>query len=133
MDVRCGAPEKVAPVMTVFDSGGLEVPVERVEAALRDETLLVAVRDGRVLGALLLDPALDAGPTAIEAIAVRPRRRAQGIGSTLVRSAAARHGSLVATFDRRVRPFWKSLGFEIRPMDGEDRYSARAETGSLQG
>lgn len=128
MDIQAGCPEDVTVVMTVFDSGGLEVSLDRVETALRADHHLVAVQDGRVLGALLFDPQLQDGPTEIEAIAVRPGRRDQGIGRALVRSAAERHGPLVAAFDEPARPFWASLGFEITPKSGQDRYLGRHES-----
>jgi GNAT superfamily N-acetyltransferase len=126
MDVRVGRPGALTAVMTVFDSGGLEVPAERVETALAAGQVLVAVQEDRVLGAVLLDPAGRAEAVEIEAIAVRPGRRGQGIGRSLVGSAAERHGPLVAAFDEPARPFWAALGFEITPHTGESRYLARS-------
>lgn len=49
----------------------------------------------------------------IVAVAVRPGRRGQGIGSALVSAAASRREELVAGFDSDVRPFYESLGFEV--------------------
>jgi GNAT superfamily N-acetyltransferase len=57
----------------------------------------------------------------VTAVAVRPNRRGQGIGSALVAEALRREGRLVAEFDRRVRPFWEALDFEIEPITGSDR------------
>ena len=101
--------------MTVFDSAMLETDAGAVEAAINGADLLVATSEGRVLGACLLDG------HEIEAIAVRPGRRGQGIGTALV-AAADRRGRLVAEFDPRVRPFWDALGFEIEAVaDGRLR------------
>lgn len=77
------------------------------EATLTDLLLLVACVDDRILGALVLDGA------EIEAVAVRPGRRGQGIGSALVEAAAERRDELTAGFDPSVRPFYEALGFEI--------------------
>jgi len=71
---------------------------------------------GRVLGALVLDG------EEITAVAVRRRRRGQGIGTQLVEAASDRRERLVAEFDPRVREFWSSLGFESEPLPDSDRY-----------
>lgn len=130
MDVRAGGPEDITAVMTVFDSGGLEVPVGRVETALEAEHVLVAVQEDPVLGAVLVDPECRPDAIEIEAISVRPGRRGQGIGRSLVRSVAERHGPLVAAFEAPARPFWAALGFEITPQPGEPRYLARSNGAS---
>jgi GNAT superfamily N-acetyltransferase len=93
-----------------------------------------------VLGALVLvlapGPTVRAGDAAaddreIEAVAVRPRRRDRGIGRALVRGAARRtDGSLVASFDASVRPFYERLGFAIDAADG-DRHRGRL-TGAIR-
>ncbi|MFB6359886.1 MAG: GNAT family N-acetyltransferase [Halobacteriales archaeon] len=127
MDVRAGGPDDITAVMTVFDSGGLEVPADRVETALEADHVHVAVQEDRVLGAVLVDPECRADAIEIEAIAVRPGRRGQGIGRLLVRSVAQRHGPLLAAFEEPARPFWAALGFEITPQPGDSRYLARSE------
>lgn len=120
MEVRPARPAELPEVMAVFAGGLLAVSTDRVRAAIDDDRVLVAADDGPVLAALLLVPADRA--TRIEAIAVRRGRRGQGIGSMLVRAAAARSDRLVAAFDPAVRPFWASLGFEIAPADEPDRF-----------
>nr|WP_254833078.1 GNAT family N-acetyltransferase [Haloglomus salinum] len=92
---------------------GLQVDREAVMTG--DSEVLVAVTDGRVLGALVLDG------ERIEAVAVRPGRQGQGIGSGLVAAASARRERLVAEFDRKVRDFYQSLDFDIEGL-GESRY-----------
>nr|WP_254824697.1 GNAT family N-acetyltransferase [Haloglomus halophilum] len=92
---------------------GLEVDREAVMAG--DSEVLVAVTDGRVLGALVLDG------ERIEAVAVRPGRQGQGIGSGLVAAAGARRERLVAEFDARLVDFYGELGFDIEQVE-ESRY-----------
>lgn len=114
MQVRPATAEEVPTVMTVFDSAMLETDLETIRAAARNDDLLVAVESERVLGACLLVG------EAVDAIAVRPGRRGQGIGRALVEGAAERRDRLVADFDPRVRPFWASVGFEIESAEDED-------------
>nr|WP_188877908.1 GNAT family N-acetyltransferase [Halarchaeum solikamskense] len=115
--------------------------------------VLVAVSDDRVIGALVADTAGarpggtngrgDDGDTTggaaarnedaadgdrsgahVAAIAVRRRRRAQGIGTALIAAAAERWRPLSADFDADVRPFYEALGFEIAAID-EGRFRGR--------
>lgn len=129
MEVRPASADELPAVMTVLDAGLLETDTGTVQAAIGADRVLVAVDGGRVLGALVLIPGGSAEGTYVDAIAVRPRRRRQGIGSALVRAAAARHGRLVARFDGSVRPFWTSLGFEVEPADEPGRYVGMSGTG----
>ena len=114
-DSLCVRPASVAElpdVLNVLDGAALETDTGRLRGAIDGEALLVAVADGdRILGALVLDGA------EITAVAVRRRRRDQGIGTALVEAAATRRTRLVAEFDARVRAFWERVGFEIRPLD----------------
>jgi GNAT superfamily N-acetyltransferase len=82
---------------------------------LRRSSVFVAVEEGRILGALVLRG------SEIEAIAVRPGRRGQGIGTALVERALARRPVVVAGFDPAVRPFYEHLGFEVRCSGGRCR------------
>lgn len=127
MDVRPANAGELAPVMTVFDAGGLEVAAERVRSGIDAGRVHVAVEDGRVLGALLVGPIDGPGTPEIEAVAVSRARRGQGIGTALVGTAGARYGRLVAAFDPRVRAFWASLGFRIEPADGDSRLRGRLD------
>ena len=93
----------------------------QVTVALVVGAVLVAVDTGTtsrtpsgrvVLGALVLE-----GRT-IEALAVRPRRRGQGIGSALVRAADDRTSRpLRASFDADLRPFYERLGFAVEATE----------------
>lgn len=123
MQVRTARPDDAVAVRNVLDGALLALQSRTVEEATRAGDVLVAVREGDVvLGAVVLD-----GPEIL-AVAVRRRRRGQGIGTALVREAASRRGALQAEFHGRVRPFWESLGFEIEPAPGEDRFRGRLST-----
>lgn len=112
---REARPGEFAAVMGVLEGALLEIDPDRVRGAIDRGDALVAAADGRLLGALVLEGA------HIEAVAVRRKRRGQGIGSALVRAAADREGTLAAAFDPVVRPFYASLGFEIE-AGGERLY-----------
>jgi len=122
MHVRTAHPDEVPAVMNVLDGAVLSVAVETVRAGAEDGGTLVATSgdsetDGRVLGALVVDG------THIEAVAVRRRRRGQGIGTRLVEAALDRWDRLTAEFDADVRPFYEQLEFDIEPLDSEsDRF-----------
>ena len=111
IDVRAATPNEYVTVRSILDAAMLEVE----SGALRQASVLVALSDDRILGALVLR-----GPE-IEAVAVRPKRRGQGIGRSLIEEAARRRSILRAGFDPRVRPFYTSLGFEITCEDGRCR------------
>lgn len=117
MEVRPAAPDEAAAVRGIFNAAMLSVD----GAALRRGTTLAAVEDGRLLGALVLDGA------EIAAVAVRPRRRGQGIGTALVEASAARRERLTAGFDPGVRPFYESLGFDVECAGGRCRGVRRSD------
>ncbi|MDT3433878.1 GNAT family N-acetyltransferase [Haloarcula sp. 1CSR25-25] len=121
MHVRTANADEIPAVMNVLDGAVLSIAVETVRAGVEDGDTLVAVSGDdpaaeRVLGALVLDG------THIEAIAVRRRRRGQGIGTALVEAASDRRGRVTAAFDADVRPFYEALGFAIEPLSESDRY-----------
>lgn len=115
--IREAGPDDRAAVRNVLDGADLVVDDERLVTGLANGDVLVAEseRRGTVLGALLRDG------SEVLAVAVRLRRRDQGIGSALVRSAMADRERLVAEFDPPVRAFWESLGFEIMAAGEGDR------------
>lgn len=107
------AGERVA-VRSILDAAMLQVP------DLDATEVLVAGEDGRVLGAVAVDAAPPADHAVVEAVAVRPGRRGQGIGSALVDAATERWAPLVAEFDDGLRPFYEALGFDVEAVDGDD-------------
>lgn len=121
MRVREATDHEIPAAMTIFDSAMLETDIDVVRAAVGRGDLLVAVEEGRVLGACLLVG------DEIDAIAVRPGRRGQGLGTALVAAAGERRNRLVAAFDPRVRSFWDALGFTVEAIDDSARYRGHAE------
>jgi len=116
--VRAATVGERPAVANVLDGAALEVDHATLEARIARRDVLVAVSDDdpeRVLGACVLDG------NRITAIAVRRRRRNQGIGSALVTRAARERDRLVAEFDAGVRPFYAALGFDVQAID-DDRY-----------
>jgi GNAT superfamily N-acetyltransferase len=98
-------------VMRVLDGANLEVDASVVEDRIDAGTVLVADDANRIVGALVAVPREETG-AHVEAVAVRRRRRAQGIGSRLVGAAIARWRPLTADFDPGVKPFYDALGFD---------------------
>lgn len=90
--------------------------VDDLDSRLADGTVLLAC-DGsnRVMGTIVLEEEY------VVAIAVTRSLRGQGIGTRLIETALDRTGRLVAEFERELRPFYQSLGFDIGPAAGEDR------------
>lgn len=136
--------DQYAEVLSILDAAQLQTDSD-IERAVDADDVLVALPDtnpesrettpettadeteGPILGVLALDR------EKITAIAVRPGRRGQGIGSALVRTALASRGTLIAEFDPRVRPFWETLGFEITQQKGTERLRGRKTADDLDG
>jgi GNAT superfamily N-acetyltransferase len=102
-EIRAAVPSEYVTARSIFEAALLEVD----RALLRRSLVLLACEDDRILGALILRG------SEVEAIAVRPGRRGQGIGSMLINEAANRRPYLSAGFDPDVRPFYTALGFDI--------------------
>ncbi|UIP00137.1 GNAT family N-acetyltransferase [Halobaculum sp. CBA1158] len=109
-------------VRRLLDAAMLSVPDDLAERVAGGDAL-VAVDDDTtgeaegpaVIGAIVLDDG------HIDAVAVRKRRRADGVGTAIVAAAAERtDGSLTATFRPGVRPFYESLRFEIETCGERD-------------
>lgn len=125
-------------VMRVLDGGNLESDAATVERRIDQDMVLVAVDDGRVIGALVAVPrAVDEDdPTDgdadgdettadeprgahVEAVAVRLRRRGQGIGTALMRAAADRWRPLTADFYPGLSGFYEKLEFDVEKREGQ--------------
>lgn len=124
MEVRPAERADLPAVATVLDAALLATDDLRGRLSAGD--VLVATEDGRVLGALVLQPPARAPAWArerasdahVSAVAVRRRRRGQGIGTALV-DVAARRGRLTAAFDPGLRDFYVDLGFAVEPGPAE--------------
>lgn len=114
MRVRTATPGDRLEVARLLDAANLETDHQVVADRLADGTVLVA--DDPPAGALVARPTEEGAH--VEAIAVRNPRQGAGLGSTLVRAAADRWGTLTADFDPDLRPFYESLGFEIADTGG---------------
>lgn len=117
VSIRPAVVEDHATIAGVLDSAMLAT--DDLAVAIEKGRVLVAVAGGRVLGALVYSTA-DAS-AHVDAIAVRRRRRGQGIGTALVRELARGRERVTAEFDAGVRPFYESLGFTIESLD-DDRF-----------
>lgn len=111
MKIRGASKDEYPIVRSICNAAMLDV--ER--GLLRRSSVLVAESDGPIIGALVLREG------EIEAIAVRPGRRGQGIGTSLVEAASRCRPRLVAKFDPAVRDFYQSLGFDVSCEDGRCR------------
>jgi len=133
LSLRRAGPDDRLAVVRLFDAGLLETDPDRLRRQL-DATagfVLLGTIDERPVGAIAVDLASGdnseevdtAEPARITAIAVRRRRRDRGIGRQLVDAAAEQVAPrpLAATFDERVRPFYRACGFEIEPHEGRLR------------
>ncbi|WP_370683869.1 GNAT family N-acetyltransferase [Halobacterium hubeiense] len=97
-------------VMRVLDGANLELSGDTAQRRIDAGTVVVADDDNRIVGALVANQRKTGAH--VEAIAVRRRRRADGIGTALVEHAADEWTPLTADFDPDVKPFYESLGFD---------------------
>ncbi len=107
-------------VANVLDGAALAVDHTRLAEIIDRGDVLVAVAGtgettDRIVGALVLEG------RDITAVAVRRRRRDQGIGTALVEGAASRRATLLAEFETDVRPFWESVGFDVTALPASTR------------
>lgn len=101
-------------VMNVLDGADLSVSAETVTRRIESGTVLVSRSEsGTILAALVAIPRPDG--VHVEAIAVRPGRRGQGIGSRVLVDTADRWGRVTAAFDSHVSDFYEAAGFEVWP------------------
>jgi GNAT superfamily N-acetyltransferase len=115
MQVRAATREDCDDILQILDAAALETDRELTHESIAAGRTVVAVEEGRLLGtAVCVSTESD---VRIEAIAVRKRRKGQGIGTALVERVLEDHDRVVAEFDERVRPFYESLGFEIETTE----------------
>lgn len=118
VSIGSGADHDPAAILNVLDGAALSISLQTLRDASARGDLVVATSSpaGTVIGAAVLDGA------EILAIAVRPGRRGQGIGTALVQAAAADRDGLVARFHPSVADFYRSLGFDCEPLEATERW-----------
>jgi ribosomal protein S18 acetylase RimI-like enzyme len=121
ISIRRAQPDEHATVATVLDAGLLVTP-ELAPRIDRGE-VLVAV-DRNVVGAVLFATTdgietPDHSTVHVEAIAVRPGRRDQGIGRQLIEQLASDAERVTAEYPNDVRPFYEACGFEIESVESD--------------
>mgnify|MGYP000016930650 CR=1 FL=1 len=130
VSLRRADPDDHLAVVRLFDAAMLETDADRLRRQLEATAgfVLLATIEERPVGAVAVDtePAgvtqlVEGDPARITAIAVRPGRRGQGIGTELVAAVESRQGRVVAEFDPTVRPFWESVGFEVTERPESER------------
>ncbi|GGL29844.1 N-acetyltransferase [Halarchaeum grantii] len=120
--VRPARASERVDVLSVLDAAMLETDAEALADHIDAGSVLVAVtgeRSTRVLG--VMEARETESGAHIEGVAVRRKRRNQGIGTALVEAAAERWRPLTADFDAAVRPFYEALGFDVVEAD-DGRY-----------
>jgi GNAT superfamily N-acetyltransferase len=124
MRIRSATQQDLPAAMNVLDGADLAVSAGTVRRRIDDGRVLLAESgSGTVIGALVALPRPDGAH--VEAIAVRPKRRGQGVGSDLVAAAGERWGRLTAAFDPTVSDFYRRMGFEVAAR-GERCFGERA-------
>lgn len=140
LTVRPAREGDLAAVMNVLDGALLAVGGETVaDRIAAGDAVLVADVDGRIVGALVLDRPERGGLAPrpeeirpetrhVEAVAVRRRRRDQGIGRRLIEAAAERCDYLTADYRPEVREFYEAVGFTVT-----DEGTGEGDGGRLRG
>lgn len=114
LEVRTATASELPTVLSILDAAMLQTDASAVRRRIED-AVLVAVEEGRILGACVVES--ERTPAEVVAIAVRPGRRGQGIGTALLETATGRWGRLAVEFDDGARPFYAALGFEIETVE----------------
>ncbi|WP_435118155.1 GNAT family N-acetyltransferase [Halolamina sp. C58] len=108
VELRRGTDDDVVAAMRVLQGALLDIDGSTVRDAAPEGELLLAEAGDWIVGALVLRDG------HIEGVAVRRKRRGEGIGSALIEAAVAdEDGTVTADFRAGVRGFWKDLGFEV--------------------
>jgi GNAT superfamily N-acetyltransferase len=137
VELREATPGDELAVRRVLDAAMLAS--DAVDDAVARGDALVAVDDDRVVGALVLVPSVSVEyPDAVapesdgmhvDAVAVRRRRRGQGIGRALVEAALMRARWLTVAYDVRVAEFYDALGFDVVAERDDRRWAVRSVEG----
>jgi GNAT superfamily N-acetyltransferase len=98
-------------VPRILERMTVDVGANQIRQQTESEEVLVAERDGRVIGALVRDG------DHVEAIAIHPDRRGTGVGRTSIEAALDEIDRLTPALREAVRPFDESRGFEIEARE----------------
>ena len=111
MRIRRADSADLPGVMNVLDGANLAVDVETVARRIETEHVIVAER-GAINGVLQAVPRREG--VHVEALAVRRRRRRQGVGTELLDAAYGQWGRVTVSCDRELMAFYRSGGFDVR-------------------
>lgn len=138
ISIREATPADRVDVARVLDGALLDV--DELGSRLSEGRVLAATAGETVVGAIVLAPEgptervpLSGWPEAthVRAIAVRRKRRRNGIGAALIRAALRRWSPIVADFEADVRPFYESLGADCK-VGTDGRHWALLENASIE-
>ena len=118
VSIRPAAEDEAIDVIRLFEGALLTVDFDTLRDAIAHGAVFVAVRADYLVGAVYLD--CDREPPHIEAIAVHPSHRRDGIGGQLLGYVVTQYGSVTAAFDSELRPFYESIGCTIEPFSAAD-------------
>lgn len=113
LTIRRGVESDLLAVLRILEGAMLKVGANQIRTRTESGEVLVAERDGRVVGALVRDG------VHVEAVAVHPDRRGAGIGTRLVEAVLAETGRVTVEFREEVRPFYEAMDFEIKERADE--------------
>jgi ribosomal protein S18 acetylase RimI-like enzyme len=108
--------------MSIVEGALLDVNDNQVRAAMQSELVHVFVDQNRITGVIVTErsPELPRFPIEnldtnihIAAIAVRPKRRNQGIGRALIQEIMVEYGTATVTFEEPAMPFYQALNVAI--------------------
>ncbi len=113
---RPAIPSDIPSIMNIIDGALLQIDLKILNKRISHRDVIVAESHTTIIGVVILTE------NVIDTIAVRSKRRNQGIGSALVFAAAEQVESpLTAEFDSTSLSFYQHLGFLISPL-GENKY-----------
>lgn len=150
VSIRRARPSDFTELLSILDGAALETDSAVVQRAIDADRAFVTVSDSSrtdseiLLGGVVLRgeetvsspdcrngasgsrafaTACSSSASAVEisAIAVRPGRRGQGIGTALIEAVCSQYAIVRATFDPELRPFYESLGFSCRRCEEQSR------------
>ncbi len=118
MVVRIAKPGEFTEIMSILEGALLDVRSDEVRSAIDSELVHVYVDHNQLIGVIVtncankcpraVDDQFDAG-IHIEAVAVRPNRRNQGIGRALIMTILACYDSATVTFEEHAKSFYDAL------------------------